>query len=47
MFYYKDNKAYAYRLIAKLYEVYNLYNLKDIKFFLGIRIIRDRITKII
>jgi hypothetical protein len=47
VFYYKGNKAYIQGLITKFYKTYNLYNFKNIKSFLGIRIIHDRVTKMI
>jgi hypothetical protein len=47
MLYYKNNKTHAQKLIAKFYKIYNLHDLKDIKFFLSICIIRNRVIKMI
>jgi hypothetical protein len=47
VFYYKNNKEYAQKLIIKLYKTYNLHDLKDIKSFLSIRVVRDRVAKMI
>ena len=39
--YYKDNKVLTQKIINRIKGVYKLYNLGDIKQFLGVHIIRD------
>jgi len=40
--YHRDDKAKAQELISNLKEAYELRDLGDIKWFLGVRVIRDR-----
>jgi hypothetical protein len=39
--YYKDNEACAKLIIARIKEVYELYDIRDIEWFLEVRVIRD------
>jgi hypothetical protein len=39
--YYKDNEARAELIIARIKEVYELYDMRDIEWFLGVWVIRD------
>jgi hypothetical protein len=39
--YYKDNEACAKSIIARIKEVYELHDIRDIEWFLGVRVIRD------
>ena len=41
MLYYKDNEARAQLIITQIKIVYELYNMRDIEWFLGVRVIRD------
>jgi hypothetical protein len=43
--YHKDNKRKAQEIISKLNEAYNLQDLKDIEWFLGVQVIRDQTQK--
>ena len=40
--YHKKDEAEALEIIAGLHKAYDLHNLRDIEWFLGIRVIRDR-----
>jgi hypothetical protein len=40
--YYKDNEARTKSIIAQIKEVYKLHDIRDIEWFLGVRVIRDR-----
>jgi hypothetical protein len=43
--YHKDDERKAQEIISKLNEAYDLRDLKDIEWFLGVRVIRDRTQK--
>jgi hypothetical protein len=43
--YHKDDEKKAQEIISKLNEAYDLRDLKDIEWFLGVRVIRDRTHK--
>jgi hypothetical protein len=47
VFCHRDNKVYTQGFITKFHDIYNLYYFKDIKSFLGIRVIHDQAAKII
>jgi hypothetical protein len=39
--YYKDNEACTESIITRIKEVYELHDMRDIEWFLGVRVIRD------
>jgi hypothetical protein len=39
--YYKDNEARAKSIITRIKEVYELHDMRDIEWFLGVQVIRD------
>jgi hypothetical protein len=43
--YYQTNKDKAQLFISELKDVYNLHNLKNIEWFLGVCVIRDQATR--
>jgi hypothetical protein len=43
--YYKDDEALATKFIREIERAYKLRDIKDVKWFLGVRVIRDRAAK--
>jgi hypothetical protein len=43
--YYKDDEALATKFIGEIERAYKLRDIKDVKWFLGVCVIRDRVAK--
>ena len=45
LLYHKDNQAEAEALLTGIKGIYKLYDLDDVKWFFGVRVVRDRAVK--